>query len=121
MVRSDLPEMDCAARSAPVGGLSAVHPGEGVGDPRIGRGAADLEPAGGLLRARVISERNIIGFGNSQSDDIDREGNDERQAYDGGADQYLAHGASVLSRSVNETAVLFVPDHQRKAAPTVHM
>jgi hypothetical protein len=33
----------------------------------------------------------------------------------------LPHGASVLSRSVNETAVLFVPDHLLKAAPTVHM
>src|SRR4051795_491903 len=120
MVRSDLPEMDCAARSAPGGGLLAVQPGEGVRDPRIGRGAADLGPAGGLLRARVISEPTIIGFGNSQSDDINREGNDERQAHDGGADQYLAHGASVLSRSVNETAVLFVPNRQLKAL-TVHM
>jgi hypothetical protein len=59
--------------------------------------------------------------GNSQSYDKDREGNDERQAHDGGADQYLAHGASVLSRSVNETAVIFVPDRHLKAAPTVHM
>jgi hypothetical protein len=60
-------------------------------------------------------------IGNSQSDDIDRKGNDERQAYDGGADQYLAHGASVLSRSVNETAVLFVPDRTGEGSDCSHV
>ncbi|MCK1590375.1 hypothetical protein [Bradyrhizobium sp. 169] len=76
-----------------------------------------------MLRARLISEphHHSLLLGNSESDDIDREGNDERQAYDGGADQYLAHGASVLSRRVNVTAAIFVPERQVKVAPAVHM
>ena len=112
MVRPDLPEMDRAARSAPGGGLFAVQPGEGAGNPRIGRGAADMGPVGRLLRARLMSEphHHSLLLANSQSDDIDREGNDQRQAYDGGADQYLAHGASVLSRRVNVAVFTFVPE-----------